>query len=101
MSAEQQLPYFDSSAACVKCGCAEVRAIYAGDYEHRTLRCSRNHPTEEHIDRVCCRCGFMWTEKCLDIVCSVTMSPDASPETVEALAQTAALAAKAMREGKL
>ena len=33
--------------------------------------------------------------------CSVTMSPDASPETIEALGKAATLAAKAMREGTL
>jgi hypothetical protein len=61
------LPYFNDSAKCEKCGCKDVKASYAkpgwrGYYE----TCS-SHGEGEHIDRRCSRCNYIWAEKCLDV----------------------------------
>ncbi len=52
---------FDEGRACCKCGCSagnsvafkrgnEIDALYIG----------------EHIERKCARCGYRWSEQCLD-----------------------------------
>jgi hypothetical protein len=100
------LPYFDDKSLCPKCGCKEVRAVYQKEqhyYADRDYRCRNSgHPEKEHIDRICSYCGYFWAQRCLDEVnVSVTMSPNASQETVEALGKMASLAVDAMRKGKL
>jgi hypothetical protein len=96
------LPHFNDSAKCEKCGCKDVKASYAkpgwrGNYE----TCS-SHGEEEHIDRRCSRCNYIWAEKCLDVPgddagtlsendsaaleqFKETMRNEVIPETIEAM----------------
>lgn len=51
---------FNLNAECTKCGAIDISIIYCSG---GTSTC---YKYEEHIHRTCRRCGYNWTEMCLD-----------------------------------
>ncbi len=58
VNADTDLPPFNESAVCVKCGFGDIHSHYY-QAEHAS---SRQYSVPEHIIRQCIRCGFEWAE---------------------------------------
>ncbi len=53
---------FSETTNCPKCGCADATVSYC-----RSGYCKYSAAQwNEHIDRICIRCGYGWTESCLN-----------------------------------
>lgn len=58
-----QLPPFDPSVVCTKCGYERVIVNYHPEYTDCGIT------FQEHLHRICMRCGAEWAETPLDRVC--------------------------------
>lgn len=50
---------FNPTTPCIKCGCTFPAAVL---YCTEDDGCQIEHGKNEHLDRVCQRCGFIWAE---------------------------------------
>lgn len=62
----RDLPAFDSEKSCPKCCCIDITACYCSG---RLAECHCHNDCYigyEHLQRTCTRCGYGWSERCLD-----------------------------------
>lgn len=64
--AKLKLPDFDSEKSCPKCCGTGITARYCSG-RPTECRCQSNYSVGyEHLRRTCTRCGYGWSERCLD-----------------------------------
>ncbi len=63
-----ELPQFNASSVCKKCGYDVILTIYQEDTAHYSCplgQSLRSNYGPEHLSRICQRCRYLWEEQCL------------------------------------
>ena len=88
MMLKLDLPMYDPLANCPKCGADYAKTNYCtGEFSSSRSPC-RERLGEEHLDRRCERCGFLWLE-------AVLQAEGSSPGALQATLDYAAKFAEA------